>query len=190
MKTLKNQKKSKVKTNIKRLNLLEYISSRFFILYAKEVLILTAIRILYISVSGNTRNFVNNLQKYAEQLHVDDETNPLIKSTEISDQSDFADEKENFFAFVPTYLDGGNGIDNGVKEMMTNALGEYIDYHNNARRCLGIIGSGNKNFNEQYCLTAKRYAQKFNTEFTTDFELRGTDRDVERVYNILKNNNI
>lgn len=190
MKIMKNPKKLKVKTNIKRLNLLEYISSRFFILYEKEVLILAAIRILYISISGNTRNFVNNLQNYAKQLHADDDANPLIELTEISDQSDFADEKENFFAFVPTYLDGGNGIDNGVKEMMTNSLGEYIDYHNNARRCIGVIGSGNKNFNDQYCLTAKRYAQKFNTELTTDFELRGTDRDVMRVYNILKNKNI
>lgn len=144
------------------------------------------IRILYISVAGNTRNFVTNLQEYAKNVHNDDDKNPLIELEEITDQSDFADETGNFFAFVPTYLDGGNGIDNGVKEMMTNTLGEYIDYNDNAKYCIGVIGSGNKNFNEQYCLTAKRYAKQFDAPFVTDFELRGTDRDVVRVYDELK----
>ncbi len=93
--------------------------------------------------------------------------------------------KKTFFAFVPTYLDGGNGIDNGVKELMTNVLGEYIDYNNNARKCIGVIGSGNRNFNEQYCLTARRYAKKFHCDLVADFELRGTSRDVTRVYSAL-----
>lgn len=97
----------------------------------------------------------------------------------------FADETEPFFAFVPTYLDGGNGIDNGVKELMTNALGEYIAYDDNAKLCHGVVGSGNKNFNEQYCLTAKRYASQFNIPFLADYELRGTGRDVERIYKLL-----
>ena len=82
-------------------------------------------------MAGNTRNFVTNLQEYAKNVHNDDDNNPLIELEEITDQSDFADETGNFFAFVPTYLDGGNGIDNGVKEMMTNTLGEYIDYNDN-----------------------------------------------------------
>lgn len=38
---------------------------------------------------------------------------------------------------------------------MTTALGEYIEDGNNARYCIGVVGSGNKNFNEQYCLTAE-----------------------------------
>ena len=143
------------------------------------------IRILFISIEGNTRSFVKNLTKYAIGMHDQDAHNPLIKSTEISEQTDFADEIQPYFAFVPTYLDGGNGIDNGVKELMTNTLGEYIAYHKNASLCRGIIGSGNRNFNEQYCLTAKRYASQFNCPFLADYELRGTGRDVERIYQLL-----
>lgn len=71
---------------------------------------------------------------------------------------------------------------------MTNTLGEYIDYGNNARHCLGIVGSGNKNFNEQYCLTARRYAKQFDVPFVADYELRGTDSDVVRIYETLKDN--
>ena len=33
---------------------------------------------------------------------------------------------------VPTYLDGGNGIDNGVKELMTTAMGDYLAEGENA----------------------------------------------------------
>ena len=72
---------------------------------------------------------------------------------------------------------------------MTNVLGEYIDFGNNAQHCIGVVGSGNKNFNEQYCLTARRYAEKFDAPFLADYELRGNDSDAKRIYEILKNNN-
>ena len=145
------------------------------------------IHIIYISISGNTRNFVKKLTDYAELQHQTNSHAPLINSTEISDLSDFKDEPTNFFVMVPTYLDGGNGIDNGVKELMTNTLGEYITYHNNARRVLGVIGSGNRNFNEQYILTAKRYATMTNSSVVDDYELRGTPTDVARIYKNLTN---
>ncbi|EOS8040498.1 class Ib ribonucleoside-diphosphate reductase assembly flavoprotein NrdI, partial [Enterococcus hirae] len=45
-----------------------------------------------------------------------------------------------------------------------------------------VVGSGNKNFNNQYCLTAKQYASQFGFPFLADYELRGTPADVERVY--------
>lgn len=147
-----------------------------------------SINVMYISVAGNTRYFIQNLTEYANQQHQNQSDNPLINPIEISDQSDFEAETKNFFAFVPTYLDGGNGTDNGVKELMTNTLGEYIDYKNNADYCIGVIGSGNKNFNDQYCLTAKRYAKKFDAPFVADFELRGSNADLARIYEDLKSN--
>lgn len=147
---------------------------------------MSPIKILFISIEGNTRSFVKKLADYAAGMHDQDSQNPVVQLKEISEQTDFADEADPYFAFVPTYLDGGNGIDNGVKELMTNALGEYIGYEKNASLCHGIVGSGNKNFNEQYCLTAKRYASEFNVPFLADYELRGTGRDVERIYDLLK----
>ncbi|ETO40726.1 Ribonucleotide reduction protein NrdI [Fructilactobacillus florum 8D] len=140
------------------------------------------IRILFISIEGNTRSFVNHLVSYAEQQHQIHPTQPLITATEISDQTDLQAEHQPYFVFVPTYLDGGNGIDNGVKELMTNSMGEYLDFQENAQYCQGIIGSGNKNFNAQYCLTAKRYARKFQVPFIADYELRGNHDDLERIY--------
>lgn len=146
---------------------------------------MTTMNILFISIEGNTRSFLTRLTAYARQQHSFDDSNPLIKTKEITDQTVPATEKEPFFAFVPTYLDGGNGFDSGFTELMTNALGEYIDQGKNADKCIGVVGSGNKNFNEQYCLTAKKYSKQFDAPFLADYELRGTDEDIQRIYPIL-----
>ncbi|MFD1455162.1 class Ib ribonucleoside-diphosphate reductase assembly flavoprotein NrdI [Levilactobacillus lanxiensis] len=143
------------------------------------------LRILFISIEGNTRNFVTNLTAYAAQQHATDPSLPTIDALEISEVSDFVDETQPYFCFVPTYLNGGNGIDNGVKELMTNVMGEYIAYNHNAQQLIGVVGSGNRNFNEQYCLTAKRYAAQFNAPFVANYELRGVPRDETRVYDAL-----
>lgn len=97
---------------------------------------MSPIKILFISIEGNTRSFVKKLADYAAGMHDQDSQNPVVQLKEISEQTDFADESDPYFAFVPTYLDGGNGIDNGVKELMTNALGEYIGYAKKMRRCV------------------------------------------------------
>ncbi|MTD38641.1 class Ib ribonucleoside-diphosphate reductase assembly flavoprotein NrdI [Erwinia sp. CPCC 100877] len=133
-------------------------------------------KILYISISGNTRSFVQRLAAYLES-HYD----TSIELKEIHENSVFEDEHEAFFTFVPTYLDGGNGVDNGDTEILTETMREYLEFHDNYRYCLGVIGSGNKNFNHQYCLTAKQYAEKFHFPFLADYELRGTQEDLERI---------
>ncbi|RRG17368.1 class Ib ribonucleoside-diphosphate reductase assembly flavoprotein NrdI [Weissella viridescens] len=139
-----------------------------------------ATRLLYISQSGNTRAFIQKLIAYA-----DTHPGPTFEAVEINDLTPDNHETSDYFAFVPTYLDGGNGIDNGVKEILTNALADYLAYGNNPRHLIGVVGSGNKNFNAQYVLTAKRYAQMFDAPLVGDFELRGTATDVVRIYDAL-----
>lgn len=141
--------------------------------------------ILYISISGNTRAFARHLMEYAQEQHQEDNTLPEITLKEIHENSDFEQETEPFFTFVPTYLEGGNGIDNGDTEILTETMREYLDFQNNYQFCLGVVGSGNKNFNNQYCLTAKQYAQQFGFPFLADYELRGTPTDVAQIYQTL-----
>lgn len=84
--------------------------------------------ILYISISGNTRAFAKHLE-YAEKMHAEDPVNlKLLK--EIHENSDFTKETEPFFTFVPTYLDGGNGLDNGDTEIF-NRIDEYFEHEDN-----------------------------------------------------------
>ncbi len=47
-------------------------------------------------------------------------------------------------------------------------------------KMLGIVGSGNVLSNNQYCLTAKQYSQRFWLSSDT-FELRGLQNDISRV---------
>lgn len=142
--------------------------------------------LLYISISGNTKSFVERLSAFAEKQHEVDNTLPLFTTKEISENSPFESEEEAFITFVPTYLEGGNGVDNGDTEILTEVMREYLEYQENYKHCLGVIGSGNKNFNYQYCLTAKQYSEAFGIPVLADFELRGTDADLKRIYEVLK----
>ena len=136
--------------------------------------------LVYISLSGNTASFIERLKTYLlfqsdldiETVHVKD----LVK-----EGKDFFSLSAPFMAFLPTYLEGGNGLDNGDKEILTTPLADFIAYGDNVKNCIGIVGSGNRNFNHQYCLTAKQYSQRFGFPVLYNFELRGLQQDVERV---------
>jgi len=143
--------------------------------------------IIYISLTGNTHNFVTRLKDHLRFL----EPSLNVTLTNVKDlvkgQEDYFKVGKPFVAFLPTYLEGGNGIDNGDKEILTTPLREYIRYKDNYKKCLGIVGSGNKNFNNQYCLTAKQYSQEFGFPVLYNFELRGLDSDVDKVSSIIEN---
>ena len=135
------------------------------------------IRFYYISLSGNTSSFVQRVSQYIKTTH-----HREVESLNIKDLKGKAITVDGpFVSFLPTYLEGGNGIDTGFQEILTGNLGKFLEYQGNFRYCLGIIGSGNRNFNKQFCLTAFQYAEQFGFPVIDVFELRGTDEDVERI---------
>lgn len=145
------------------------------------------IDLIYISLSGNTDSFVKRLRDYLLLNTKLKEVNLLNVKELVKENIPFNEVSNNFVAFLPTYLEGGNGIDNGDKEILTTPLREYIRYKDNYKKCLGIVGSGNKNFNNQYCLTAKQYSQEFGFPVLYNFELRGLDIDIYNVASIVEN---
>lgn len=137
--------------------------------------------LVYISLSGNTQSFVKRLCEQLSTWH-----NCQVSTINIKEQKHQTFPVDQpFVALLPTYLEGGNGIDNGDQEILTIPLGDFIAAHNNVKNCIGIVGSGNRNFNNQYCLTAKQYSERFGFPMLGDFELRGTSSDVERIANII-----
>lgn len=145
------------------------------------------IDLIYISLSGNTDSFVKRLRDYLLLNTKLKEVNLLNVKELVKNNIPFNELSNNFVAFLPTYLEGGNGIDNGDKEILTTPLREYIRYKDNYKKCLGIVGSGNKNFNNQYCLTSKQYSQEFGFPVLYNFELRGLDVDIHKVGSIIEN---
>lgn len=144
------------------------------------------IDLIYISLSGNTDSFVKRLRGYLLLNTKLKEVNLLNVKELVKNNIPFNEVSNDFVAFLPTYLEGGNGIDNGDKEILTTPLREYICYKENYKKCLGIVGSGNKNFNNQYCLTAKQYSQEFGFPVLYNFELRGLDVDIQKVSSIIE----
>ncbi|MBM7642292.1 class Ib ribonucleoside-diphosphate reductase assembly flavoprotein NrdI [Streptococcus loxodontisalivarius] len=141
---------------------------------------MSQLTIVFISLSGNTLSFVKRLSDYLAFQNI---TTRQINIKELDHQT-FPVE-EPFVAILPTYLEGGNGVDTGDVEILTNPLDDFIASHDNYRNCFGIIGSGNRNFNNQYCLTAKQYSKRFGFPMLGDFELRGTISDIERLAAII-----
>lgn len=138
------------------------------------------ITLVYISLSGNTQSFVRRLMTFL-QFQTDWQVEEVDIKQLVKDDQPFFEVDSPFVAFLPTYLEGGNGIDNGDVEILTNPLGDFIAYGENAKRCLGVVGSGNRNFNNQYCLTAKQYSERFGFPVLDTFELRGLANDIERI---------
>ena len=139
------------------------------------------ISLVYISLSGNTARFIKRLSTFLQERHENVEIEQVDIKDMVKEERPFYAMSQSFVAFLPTYLEGGNGLDNGDVEILTNDLGDFIAFEENYKRCFGIVGSGNRNFNNQYCLTAKQYAERFNFPVLDTFELRGLNEDVKRI---------
>lgn len=139
------------------------------------------ISLVYISLSGNTASFIKRLSAFLQERHENVEIDQVDIKDMVKEERPFYAMSQSFVAFLPTYLEGGNGLDNGDVEILTNDLGDFIAFEENYKRCFGIVGSGNRNFNNQYCLTAKQYAERFNFPVLDTFELRGLNEDVKRI---------
>ncbi|MGT2756629.1 class Ib ribonucleoside-diphosphate reductase assembly flavoprotein NrdI [Streptococcus ovuberis] len=148
---------------------------------------MTTFRFVYISLSGNTASFVKRLSQYLLEKHPELEIEAIDIKDLVKEGRPFFAISGAFVAFLPTYLEGGNGIDNGDQEILTNPLGDFIAFEDNASKCLGIVGSGNRNFNNQYCLTAKQYSQRFGFPVLDDFEMRGMLGDIKRIAEKIEN---
>ena len=139
------------------------------------------ISLVYISLSGNTASFIKRLSAFLQERHENVEIEQVDIKDMVKEERPLYAMSQPFVAFLPTYLEGGNGLDNGDVEILTNDLGDFIAFEENYKRCFGIVGSGNRNFNNQYCLTAKQYAERFDFPVLDTFELRGLNEDVKRV---------
>ena len=138
-------------------------------------------KFVYISLSGNTKAFVQKLVDYFAFNHAEIPVETLDVKELVKEGQAYLDLDQPYVAFLPTYLEGGNGVDNGDQEILTTDLRKLIAKGNNARNCLGIVGSGNRNFNNQFCLTAYQYSEQFGFPVLDTYEMRGLTADVERI---------
>lgn len=118
--------------------------------------------IYFSSVSDNTHRFVKKLTTTAVRL-------PLVTS----DPTLAA--LRPYVLVLPTY--GGITGKGAVPRQVVKFLNEA----GNRALLRGVIGAGNTNFGETYCLAADIVAAKCNVPVLYRFEVMGTSEDVDRV---------
>lgn len=118
--------------------------------------------IFFTSSSGNTGRFVRKLGRDAAQIPLYPKDAPLLAA-------------RPYVLVVPTY--GGTGGEGSVPKQVIR----FLNNPRNRELIRGVIGAGNTNFGDNYCMAADIIAAKCNVPRLYRFELMGTPEDVARV---------
>lgn len=110
------------------------------------------------SLTGQTVKFVGKLG---------------LKSHRLVNEGDVYPIKEDYILILPTY-NHEDSLD--IVEM-------FINTEDNKDFLKGVVGSGNRNFNDLFCISAKTIVKKYEVPLLHCFEFQGETRDVEIVRN-------
>lgn len=119
--------------------------------------------IYFSSVSDNTHRFVEKLTMEAARLPIHTYEDTLLA-------------QEPYVLVLPTY--GGDDTHGAVPKQVI----KFLNVEANRKLIRGVIGAGNTNFGETYCLAADIIAAKCKIPHLYRFELMGTAEDVARVH--------
>lgn len=110
--------------------------------------------IVYMSWTGNVKDFVSKLNMTSH--HID------------SDGSLF-EMNDDYIIVVPTYVG-----------YINEEVSSFIEYKNNKEKLVGFAGSGNRNFDDLYCINAIELSEKYEKPLILKFEYKGTDDDIKK----------
>lgn len=119
--------------------------------------------VYFTSVSGNTKRLVDNLRLHAVQIPL----RPRLEQMPVLD--------EHKVLIVPTY--GAGPATKAVPKQVV----QFLNIKENRDNIVGVIGTGNKNFGEAYCLAADIVAQKLQVPVLYKLEIFGTPDDHKRL---------
>ena len=105
------------------------------------------------SLTGQTVKFVEKLG---------------LKSHRLVNEGDVYPIKEDYILILPTY-NHEDSLD--IVEM-------FINTEDNKDFLKGVVGSGNRNFNDLFCISAKTIVKKYEVPLLHCFEFHGETRDV------------
>lgn len=118
--------------------------------------------IAYLSLTGNIRKFVSKVGMDSIEI---DYSNPL---TEVD---------EDFILIMPSYDDE-----------ITDIISKFIEYKDNKKHLVAIVGSGNMNFGvDGYCFNANEISKKYSKPLIFKFEHSGDNyiidfkKEVDRI---------
>jgi protein involved in ribonucleotide reduction len=118
--------------------------------------------VYFSSPSGNTERFVHSLEMRSICI-------PLTMKVDVPII------REPYVLVTPTYAndDGSNAVPKQVIR--------FLNETQNRSMIKGVIGSGNRNFGENFALAGQVVAKKCNVPLLYKFELSGTTDDIKNV---------
>ncbi|MGT2744660.1 class Ib ribonucleoside-diphosphate reductase assembly flavoprotein NrdI [Streptococcus phocae subsp. phocae] len=122
--------------------------------------------VYFSSTSNNTHRFVQKLGIKALRIPVDN------KDLLVTD---------DYLLIVPTYAAGGSDKRGAVPKQVIR----FLNRPENRNHCKGVISSGNTNFGDTFAIAGPIISQKLQVPLLHQFELLGTERDVEKVKGII-----
>lgn len=121
--------------------------------------------VYFSSVTENTSRFIEKLDVPAVRI-------PL----KTSEAAEFTVD-EDFVLVTPTYADG----------RVPPQVVKFLNLEQNRVRCKGVIGSGNRNFFEDFAKAGDIVSAKLHVPVLYRFELAGTPEDVTKTQQGLSN---
>lgn len=118
------------------------------------------VAIAFYSITGQTKKFV---VKTGLEAHEIDYAWPQY------------DMGEDYILITPSY-----------KDFMMDSLVDFLNYKDNKKHLVGIIGCGNRNFNDLFAQTAKKLSVTLKVPILYLMEFSGTDKDVKNVRKIVR----
>jgi protein involved in ribonucleotide reduction len=118
--------------------------------------------IYFSSASENTRRFIEKLGRDAARIPLHQRETELVAT-------------EPFVLVVPTY--GGTGGEGSVPKQVIR----FLNNPQNRKLIRGVIGAGNTNFGDNFCMAGDIIAFKCQIPHLYRFELMGTPDDVRLV---------
>jgi protein involved in ribonucleotide reduction len=119
------------------------------------------VAIAFYTITGQTQRFIN---KADLQAHKIDDAKPQF------------DMGEHYVLIVPSYQD-----------FMMGSIVDFLTYKDNKKNLIGIIGCGNRNFNDLFAQTAKKISATLKVPILYLMEFSGTNKDIANVKKIIRN---
>lgn len=111
-------------------------------------------KIVYLSLTGNVRDFVDDLG---------------IESIEIDVNSQPVDMDDKYILIMPNY-----------DEVINDVIRDFIEHGNNEDNLIGIVSSGDRTFGRDYIWCAKLISKEYDKPILMTFEKKGTNKDLEK----------
>ena len=118
------------------------------------------VKIAFYTITGQTQRFINKTDLDAHKI---EDAHPQHQMN------------DKYILILPSYQD-----------FMMDSVVDFLTYKDNKENLLGLIGCGNRNFNDLFAQTAKKISVTLHVPILYLLELSGNSTDVKNVRQIVQ----